>query len=154
MGTDTEYAHGEWIDHREPWEYIEDEWRDEPTDLVRNARVQAVRLLNAFGSSLESVLTRPNATLRDVTLRFYGLAFGLGLTLCDGRSMTEIAEGLGFERASVSKIACEFCRANNLVQSFYMKSALAPAAYQSARIASIEKANGKLPRVPPRGRRV
>ena len=110
-----------WVERTEPWELIDGEWEDEPADLVRNARVQAVRLLNAFGSSLESVLSRPDCTVRDVKIRFFGICGALGLNLMDGRSWTELAAELGCERASLSKVATEWCAAHNLEHSFMMK---------------------------------
>jgi hypothetical protein len=133
-------VHEEWIDRREPVDTLEP--IDRPADLIREARVEAVRLLNAFGSSLESALSAKDATLTSVKLRFWGICFSLGLNICEGRSQTEIAESLGYERATISKIAIEYCNANGLAPSFYMKSATAPAAYQSARLESIERANG------------
>jgi hypothetical protein len=148
----------EWIDRKEPWESIEPE--DKPADLVRAARIEAVHLLNAFGSSLESVLCQPEVTLREVKVRFYGIAFALGLNLCEGLSQTQIAQHLGYERATVSKVAVEFCAANNLSPSFYMKSGGTGASYQSARLAAIERENGKasrngsVPIVPSKGRSV
>jgi len=125
-----------WIDRTEPWEFIEFEHK--PADLVRDARVECVRLLNAFGSSLEEVLARPNCTLQNVRIRFFGICGALGLNLMDGRSFTDLADAIGVEKASFSKVACEFCRANNLEPSLMMKAASSAAAYQTARLTSIE----------------
>jgi hypothetical protein len=129
-----------WIDRTEPWEILE--FQHKPADLVRDARVECVRLLNAFASSLESVLARPDCSVREVKIRFFGVAGALGLNLMDGRSFTELADAIGCEKASLSKIACEFCRANNLEPSLMMKCAESSAAYQHARLQSIARVNG------------
>jgi len=70
--------------------------------------------------------------------------------------MTEIAEGLGVERATISKNATSFCWANSLNPSMYMKDAEVVEVYTERRIESIArqvgKRNGKLslPAVPSR----
>jgi len=157
MGSvDDTYIPEGWISRTEPWELIDGKWQDEPADLVRNARVQAVRLLNAFGSSIESVLSRPDCTLRDVKIRFFGLCGALGLNLMDGRSWTDLAEEIGCERASLSKLGTEFVNAHNLDPSFMMRRPEACVAYTHSRLDSIAESNAKakLPSVPPKGRRV
>jgi hypothetical protein len=126
-----------WIDRTEPWEFIEFEHK--PADLVRDARVECVRLLNAFASSLESVLARPECSVQHVRIRFFGIAGALGLNIMDGRSFTELADWIGCTKASLSKTACEFTKANNLEPSMMMKSSESSAAYQTARLASIKR---------------
>jgi|SRR5262245_19335971 len=147
----------ELIDRRGPWDELEPE--DCPANSIRGAQLAAVRLLNAFASSIEIVLSQPNCTLRDVQIRFYALCFGIGLSsVCEGRSMSEIADALGCERATISKTATEWCRANSMDPSFYMKKSAKD--YANARVESIERnnarlkgnGNGNLPDVPPRHR--
>ena len=139
----TERVPETWIVRREPWEFISGEWEEKPADLVRDARVQAIALLNAFGSNLEAAIARPGCTVREIKIRFFGIAGALGLNLMDGRSFSSLAADIGCEKASLSKIACEFCRANNLEPSLMMKCTESSASFQRARFASIQRVNGK-----------
>ena len=145
-----------WIDRTEPWELLEFEHK--PADLIRDARVQAMAILNAFGSWLERTLSRPGSTLRDVKVKFYGISGALGLNLMDGRTFTELSETLGVERATLSKVAREFCMANNLEPSFMMKCSASAVTYANRRIESIQRngsnGNGSLPHPPDKGRGV
>jgi len=148
----------ELIDRRGPWDELEPE--DYPANSVRAAQIRAVALLNAFGASLESVLTDRNATMCDIKIRFYALCFGLGLNLIEGRTMSEVAQNLGVERATLSKIAVQFCQANGLDPSWHMKKSGTGRTYTMGRLESIARrnakmnGNGKLPAIPKRGRSV
>jgi len=126
-------------------------------DAIRDARVQAVRVLNGFGARIESALSRPGATLVDVATAYYQCAYALGLNSCD-LSMTERAEMLGIQRATISKGATAFCAAHDLEPSWAMKREGTADAYAEARRESIirtnAKLNGELPTVPNAGRSV
>lgn len=52
----------------------------------------------------------------------WGVAFALGLSICAGQSMSDVATRLGCSRALLSYKAREFCEAFNLPPSSYMKS--------------------------------
>ena len=122
-------------------------------DDVRDARVQAVRLLNAALSHIEAALCEKSATLVTVACRFWSVAYGIGANCCAGVSMTDRAQTLGIERATISKGATAFCAANDLEPSWSMKRECARTSFAAARIQSIKR-NGALPSVPPKGRTV
>ena len=129
-----------WIDRRTPVHWIEPEIPQ--FDQVRDARVQAVRLLNALGNTIERSLAASNATVTSVATAFWGAAYGLGLNACDGISMSERAADLGVERAAISKKARSFVSANGLAPSWHMKTEQAVDHYCSSRIAVIERSQG------------
>src|SRR5215470_16722555 len=116
---DDHHLPAEWVTWKTAIDELEPE--DCPPNSARAAAIKCVGILNAFGSSMESVFANPSCTLRDVKIRFYALSFALGLNIIDGRSQTEMAESLGIERATFSKIATSFCVANSLAPSYYMK---------------------------------
>jgi hypothetical protein len=97
-------------------------------------------MLAAF-SHVESVLFRPNATMKDVMVAFWQVAYPLGISSCGGLNMTERAEELDVERATISKFATTFCRGQGIPPSFYMKGPDAPKSYQTARCKSIISCN-------------
>ena len=140
---------GELVDYRLPWQPLDGLQYDETA--LRSAHVEAVALINDFAAQLESVLARKEATINDVRVRFYGLSGALGLNIMDGRSFTQIADELGCSRASLSKLATEFCAAHALPSSFMMKSSGTMTSYQSARLDSIRRANGQRRAPAPRG---
>jgi hypothetical protein len=119
----------------------------EPEISQHEAYAEAARrftkvMLAAF-SHVESVLFRPNATMKDVAVAFWQVAYPLGISSCDGLNMTERAEQLDVERATISKFATTFCRGQGLPPSFYMKGPDAPKSYQTARCKSIVTCNPK-----------
>lgn len=131
----------EWIDRRHPVDDIEP--IIPPADAIRDARVKCIFLLNAGYSYIEAALLKPGTTVQDVAVAFYQSAYGLGLNLCDGMTMTDRSGIWGVERASISKGATAFCAGNALPPSFYMKKEDAQDAYRDARIGSIKKCNQK-----------
>ncbi|MEM6885417.1 MAG: hypothetical protein AAF571_10325 [Verrucomicrobiota bacterium] len=65
------------------------------------------------------------------------VAFAMGLDCCEGKEITSVANNIGVERATISKGATEFCRANDLPPSRYMKSEEATKSYREAREAQL-----------------
>ena len=158
----------------EPWAWIHpiDELEAElkPADQVRDARMAAVHLLNDFASELIEALSDANP-IRTALTRLYSIAYAMGLNVCGDLSMSERADQLGVERATLSKIACAWNTAHDLAPSFHQKSTGANETYararrevvqssngttphKKARIKSIAKHNGELPPVPMAGRSV
>lgn len=115
---------------------------DATADVIHDSQMALVNLLNNFVAELEQTMSRPSATLRDVKMKLYGMAFALGLAMIEGKSQTSVAASLGMTRAALSKIGIHFCLANNLGPSFYQKSELARDRYREARLDSIRN-NGK-----------
>jgi hypothetical protein len=139
------------------WMHPLDELEAEPTpaDKVRDARLAAVNLLNCFAAEMLNALLEPDpaqAALR----RVYGIAYGMGLNVCGDVSMSERADQLGVERATLSKIACAWNAAHDLKPSFHQKTAEAQANYARVRREVVQgsKRNGALPPVPTAGRSV
>lgn len=111
---------------RHPVEDLEPEIAD--TDAYREAARIGLRLINsAMLAILQTRMTKETATA------LWHVAYGIGLPLCEGRSMTETARELGVERATVSKGAKAFQRRNGLPTNQYMKDEDAVAVYSEAR---------------------
>jgi hypothetical protein len=72
--------------------------------------------------------------------------------------MTERASLIGVSRAAISKVATDFCSANELPPSFYMRSEEAGESYRKARLQVVAASNGSVGNgespVPARGRSV
>lgn len=130
----------EWITRHNPVDDLEPQ--ELQSDLVRDARRQTVRLLNAFGATIERTLVDPSADMTRVATAFWGAAYGLGLNCCSGVSMTDRATSLGVERATISKAARNFVTANGLPPSYYMKVEGAADAYRATRIQIVIASNG------------
>ncbi len=113
------------IDQRTPVDYIEPE-----LDL-RSASLRYVRVLEAFAKRIGDALC--TGDIRSTNTAFWGSAYGLGLSICDGQSMTERASHVGVTRATISKTAQSFVTDNGLPPSFYMKSAASHRPYSLAR---------------------
>lgn len=62
------------------------------------------------------------------------VAFALGLSCCQGQTMTKVGEALLVTRAAISKGAHAFCERVGVPPSFYMKSEEASDAYRERRI--------------------
>lgn len=125
----------EWITRHSPVDDIEPQ--ELKSDLVRDARLQTVRLLNSFGNVIERTFADPSADMTRVRTAFWGAAYGLGLNCCRGMSMTDRAASLGVERATISKAARNFVTANGLPPSYYMKVETASDSYRETRIAVV-----------------
>lgn len=67
-------------------------------------------------------------------LTFWQICYGIGLPICEGRSMTSVADELGVERAAISKGAKDFQRRNGLPINQYMKGADAVKEYSKKRL--------------------
>ena len=124
------------VDRRTPIDGIEP--IEETADMVRDARMQAVRLLNQFASRLETALSHPDATLKGIRTTLWGLCFGLGLNVCSGHSVTAMAGHLGVSKATLSKIATCFTAATGLAPSSYLKTETSRLSYAKARRRSVQ----------------
>ena len=116
---------------------------DRHSDL-RDFALRSVGLLNAMACTIEAGLAR--GSFESVAVAYWSSAYALGLSGCAGMSMTERAQSLGVERATISKAAVAFCSANNLEPSPYMKNSGASESYCKARLESITRSNGATPR--------
>jgi transposase-like protein len=97
----------------------------ESADAYREASKIGLRLID---STMRSLLMS-----RFSPVAFWQAAFAMGLALCEGRSMNEVAKELGVSRAAISKGAKKFQRTNNLPPSQYMKASDACASYSKTR---------------------
>jgi hypothetical protein len=151
---DEEYlpGSGEWVDPKTAVDHLEP--LEDTHSELRDAGLRAIEVLQAFAGLMERRLGDPNVTVRDVALAFWKGAYALGLQCCAGVSMTDRAQLLGCERASISKGATSLCSSLGLAPSFYMKREGTAETFAKARIQSIAKQNGALPHVPPAGRSV
>lgn len=75
-------------------------------------------------------------------LALWQASCGLGLPVCDGMTMAQIADKLGFTRAALSKGAREFQRANGLPQSEYMRNSASSCAVARTRQLAESDCNG------------
>src|SRR6267142_268863 len=105
----------EWIDRRHPVDDIEPNIKSH--DAIRDAREQAVKLINAGFAHIESAICRRGSTVSDIAVAFYEAAYALGLNICEGMSMTQRSDAWMVERATISKGATEFCRGHRLSPS-------------------------------------
>jgi len=107
------------------------------SDQVREARLRALSVLNNALAVIGEALSRPNATVHDVARAYWQVCLALGLPLCQGQSFTAIALRLNCKRATISKGSVQFCEANGLPSSPYMKIETSRQVYADARIASV-----------------
>ncbi|HEX7531462.1 MAG TPA: hypothetical protein VF333_09980 [Pyrinomonadaceae bacterium] len=112
-------------------------------DAVREARVEAVRLINSFASLIESALTRPRSTMRDLLTVFYQGAYAMDLNLCEDVNVTERADNIGVRRATLSKGMVAFCVGNSLPPSRHMKDKETQAEYLKARLERVTRGCNK-----------
>jgi hypothetical protein len=145
------YVHPDHIDRRMPWDDLEP--IDDEHDALRDAAIRYVALINAFSTAIERAISAPDASLQSARIAYWGIATALGLNSVAGRSMTDLAQACGCERASLSKKAREFVSANHLQPSFIMKTEISVESFSKARVQSIKR-NGALPEVPTAGRSV
>lgn len=113
------------IDQRTPVDYIE------PELDIRNASLTYIRVLEAFATRVGDALR--TGDIRSANTAFWGSAYGLGLSICGGVSMTARASFVGVTRATISKAAQSFANDNGLPPSFYMKSSASHKPYSIAR---------------------
>ncbi len=113
------------VDQRTPIDYIE------PELDIRSASLSYIRVLEAFATRVGDALR--TGDIRSANTAFWGSAYGLGLSICDGVKMTVRASHIGVTRATISKTAQSFCTDNGLPPSFYMKSAQSHTPYSLAR---------------------
>jgi hypothetical protein len=85
------------------------------------------------------VLHAAIAATSESQVKAWGVMFAVSHPYCMGKSMSEIAAKLKVSRASISNAATEFCKANNLPPSTYMKSEDAQDSSRQARIQLIKR---------------
>jgi hypothetical protein len=85
------------------------------------------------------VLHAAIAATSESQVKAWGVMFAVSHPYCMGKSMSEIAAKLKVSRASISNAATEFCKANNLPPSTYMKSEDAQESSRQARIQLIKR---------------
>jgi hypothetical protein len=137
----------EWITPAHQISDIEPE--TSPADQVRDARLATVHLLNDFAGMMLSALER-NHDARDGLVTLFGIAYAMGLNICDGMSMTERSDRLGVARATLSKIGVAWNQAHDLPPSFHQKSAEANQTFARKRREVVATSNGA--ELPPHSR--
>src|SRR5262249_45354071 len=108
-----------------------------PADL-REVAQKYTAIINAVFRRIESGFIDGN--YRSVATAYWGCAYALGVSVCEGTSMTEKAEQLGVGRATISKAARTFIEANSLPPSWYMKKETDH--YVKSRLAQVAASNG------------
>src|SRR5262245_17666384 len=93
--------------------HIELQYRRTPVDELepletsladlREAALKYTAVLNAFASRIELGMAEGN--LKSVQVRFWGSAYALGLSCCEGMTMTQRSLKIGVQRATISKEA-------------------------------------------------
>lgn len=101
---------------------------DETQSETSAYREAALFYLDRINSFARFVLEEGNSRLAA-----WQASYALGLPVCEDVSMHERALRLGLKRATISKGAKAFQRANNLPPSHYMKDADSTKAYHKAR---------------------
>jgi len=129
-----------WIDHKTPVDDLEPV--EDSHEALRDAAIKYTSIMNAYSTAMERAITAPNATVQRIASVHWQISYALGLNSCSGRSMTECARIWNLERATISKGATEFCRANDLEPSYYMKKESTQQSYRACRIAVIAASNG------------
>ena len=131
-----------WIDHRTPVDDIEPELSSH--DAYQEASRRFARILNRSFQHIGAAIERSRGPeLRQVQTAYWQVCFALGLSVCDPTNMTERARMLGIRKATISKGATMFCRANFLPPSFHMKKEESYDAYRRARIDAIKRCNSR-----------
>jgi hypothetical protein len=124
---------------------------EKPFDQLRDARLMTVHLLNDFASEMLKALTSDDPA-RAALCRLYGIAYAMGLNITGDVTMTERSDQLGYERATLSKIAVAWNTAHDLKPSWHQKAASANETYARVRRGVVQSNGAKPPPVPPRGR--
>lgn len=136
-----EYVNGEAVTWRHPIDDFEPE--EKHTDLVRDARMAAVFLLNDFALAMLNALARNNDA-REGLITLYGISYAMGLNICGETSQSARADSLGIERATLSKIGCAWNASHDLKPSFYQKTEGAGQRYADSRRAVVRANNVEL----------
>ena len=159
MIRDTQF--GRFVD--EPFEWLHPvddiEPQQKPFDQLRDARLMTVHLLNDFAVEMLAALSDgSDHPVQHGLTKLYGIAYAMGLSICDGASMSETADRLAVERATISKVATAWNVSHDLKPSWHCKSTLANEHYATAR-RQVVQSNGSnghkpLPVPPSKGRSV
>jgi len=123
----------EGVFERHPIEDIEPDHDSSWTDINevrKRAFLEASRRqLYVIEQAVDCILLADNPRIAS-----WQIAFALGLSCCQGRTMTAVAEKLMVTRAAISKGAHAFCAKVGVPPSEYMKSEEASDAYRGRRI--------------------
>lgn len=130
---------GEPLSWDHPLEHLEPETA--PADLVRDARLMTVHLLNDFAVLMLEALSDRSDPVRSALVKLYGVAFGMGLSIAD-ETMSACADRVGVCRAALSKVACNWNAAHDLPPSFHQKSEEAIHSYAQTRRKVVASSNG------------
>ena len=103
---------------------------DEQPNIYRECAQAMLRVLHAA-----------IAATSESQVKAWGVMFAVSHPYCMGKSMSEIAARLKVSRASISNAATEFCKANNLPPSSYMKTEEAQDSSRQARLGLIQRHN-------------
>jgi hypothetical protein len=128
---DDAHVHGELVIWDHPIEHIE--IQTTPADAVRDARMMCVKMLNDFASEMLRSMTGHHGSMQRALQTLYGISYGMGLNICEGRSMSARAAELGVTRAALSKVACAWASSHDLPPSFHQKAAGASESYSMTR---------------------
>lgn len=107
---DTMASYQKWEEEQYNTAYDEDD-NPIPANHYRGAAQKMMRVLH---SAL--------ATATESEIKMWGVFFAVSHPYCIGRTMSDVASSLQVSRASISNAAMEFCKANSLPPSAYMRS--------------------------------
>ena len=108
---------------------VEDIEPDDSADIYRQAYRESSKVcLRVLNRAILTIVTA-----RRPKVAAWQVAYGLGLAVCEGVSVTKRARMIGVTRAYLSKGAKLFQRSNNLPPSPYMKSDESVGAFADAR---------------------
>jgi hypothetical protein len=102
------------IDEIEPQAHCHGDMSHQNRAIYREASIHCAFIMNR---AYDFVMHADNKIVA-----LWQSAFGLGLSCCEGTSMTRAGEICGVSKANISKGARRFCEINDLPPSFYMKS--------------------------------
>jgi hypothetical protein len=106
---------------------------------LHNIAEEQPNIYRECAQAMLRVLHAAIAATSESQVKAWGVMFAVSHPYCMGKSMSEIAAKLKVSRASISNAATEFCKANNLPPSTYMKSEDAQDSSRQARIQLIKR---------------
>src|SRR5437667_9599492 len=98
--SEREWTHPEHVDHKTPIDELEP--LDNPHNDMRDFALRSVQILHAFANLIERAIARQSATMRDVAVAYWLVAYALEPPSCDV-SMTARAVQPAFDRLTISK---------------------------------------------------
>lgn len=121
------------------------ERREVEQRAYREASEECMRLWNTGLAHIGGRLPmRPTTDdMRSVAVDFWAVAYAVGSWICKGVGVTQRAEMLGVERATLSAMMVKICVGNSWPPSQYMRDSETMTAYRLARIKAIETENAR-----------